>query len=242
MSLKKKRGPWATTLTWENYLQIDKQIWLSQCWLRENKNFYLLYVNWMVLHLNKLEYPSPKDALCQAGLKLQWFLKSRFFKISSIYFSYFVIISPWKRAGLFIWGNLNPLYPTMLCAKFGWNWPGGSGEEDENLNSLRQQQQWRQQRGRRRWRQQQRGRTTDKLWSEKVTCAFGSGELKTSSFFQVYFEKNNVTSNYVNVFCTFLYISMQIYTLIFHSTTSHWKMLASPFQCSVGKRVCRIHK
>ena len=21
----------------------------------------------------------------------------------------------------------------MLCAKFGWNWPSGSGEEDENV-------------------------------------------------------------------------------------------------------------
>ena len=24
----------------------------------------------------------------------------------------------------------------MLCAKFGWNWPSGSGEEDENAKSL----------------------------------------------------------------------------------------------------------
>ena len=30
----------------------------------------------------------------------------------------------------FIWTNLNPLHPRMHCAKFGWNWPSGSGEED----------------------------------------------------------------------------------------------------------------
>ena len=54
----------------------------------------------------------------------------------------------------------------MLCAKFGWNWPSGSGEEDENVKSLRQRQ------------RQQRRRTTDKFWSEKLTWAFGSGELK----------------------------------------------------------------
>ena len=30
----------------------------------------------------------------------------------------------------FIWRNLNPLHPRMLSAKFGWNWPSGSGEED----------------------------------------------------------------------------------------------------------------
>ena len=47
-----------------------------------------------VLHLNKLESPSPKDALCQVWLKLA---------------QYFIIISLWKRAGSFIWTNLNPI-------------------------------------------------------------------------------------------------------------------------------------
>ena len=28
----------------------------------------------------------------------------------------------------FIWTNLNSLHQRMLCAKFGWNWPSGSGE------------------------------------------------------------------------------------------------------------------
>ena len=58
----------------------------------------------------------------------------------------------------------------MFCAKFGWNWPSGSGEEDENVKSLRRRQ------------QRQQRRTTDKLWSEKLTWAFGSGELKISCF------------------------------------------------------------
>ena len=82
-----------------------------------------------------------------------------------MYFHYFIIISPWERAGPIIWRNLNPLHPKMLCAKFGWNWPSGSREEDENVKSL--------------W--QQRRRTTDKFWSEKLTWAFGSGELKNLS-------------------------------------------------------------
>ena len=43
------------------------------------------------------------------------------FKILPMYFCYFAIISPWKRAGSFIWTNLNPLHAKMLCAKFGWN-------------------------------------------------------------------------------------------------------------------------
>ena len=96
-----------------------------------------------------------------------------------MYFHDFVIISPWKRAGPFIRTNLNPLYPRMFCAKFDWNWPSGSGEEDENVKSLRQ------------WRQRQRRRrTTDKFWSEKLTWAFGSGELK---MWKVYRRTNRQT-------------------------------------------------
>ena len=45
-------------------------------------------------------------------------------------------ISPLGRAWPFIWTNLNPLHPRILCAKFGWNWPNGFGEEDENVKNL----------------------------------------------------------------------------------------------------------
>ena len=49
----------------------------------------------MVLLMNKLESPSPKDALCQIWLKLaQWFWGKFFFNISSMYFRYFVVLSP----------------------------------------------------------------------------------------------------------------------------------------------------
>ena len=53
-----------------------------------------------------------------------------------MYFRYFVIISPSKRAGPFNWTNLNPLHPRMHCAKFGWNWPSGSGEEYFLISSM----------------------------------------------------------------------------------------------------------
>ena len=104
------------------------------------------------------------------------------FKISSMFFRYFVIIFPWKSTGLFIWKNLNSLHPKMLCAKFGWNWSSDSGEEYENVKSLPQRRQ-RRQRLRPRLRQRQRRQrqrrwTTHKLWSETFTWAFGSGELK----------------------------------------------------------------
>ena len=91
-------------------------------------------------------------------------LEEKIFKFHQCIFAICVIISTWQRVGSFIWTNLNPLHPRMLCAKFGWNWPSGSGEEDENVKSLRQRR--------------RRRRTTDKFWSEKLTWAFGSGELK----------------------------------------------------------------
>ena len=45
------------------------------------------------------------------------FLEKRIFLTSSMYFRYFKLISPWKRVGSFIWRNLNPLHPGILCAK-----------------------------------------------------------------------------------------------------------------------------
>jgi hypothetical protein len=50
-----------------------------------------------------------------------------------MYFYWFAIISPWRRAIPFIWTNLNPLPPRMIYAKSGPNWPCRSGEEVENV-------------------------------------------------------------------------------------------------------------
>ena len=58
------------------------------------------------------------------------------FYILSMYGRFFVIIFPWKKLGPFIWTKLNPLHPGMLCAKFGWNWLSGSGEEDFLILSM----------------------------------------------------------------------------------------------------------
>ena len=64
---------------------------------------YLPWEKGGALHLNKLESPSPKDALCQVWLKLaQWFWRKRFLNFVNV-FSLLRIISPWKKAGPFIW-------------------------------------------------------------------------------------------------------------------------------------------
>ena len=99
---------------WTNYAPMDAlcQILLKLAqwfWRRRFLNYdnvFLLFRNHpplekgRALHLNKLQFSSPKDDLHKVWLKLtQWFLRRRFLKILSMYFCYFVIISPWKRAG-----------------------------------------------------------------------------------------------------------------------------------------------
>ena len=90
----------------------------------------LLLENSATLHLNKIESPSPKDAFYQVWLKLaQWnfvyvFLLFRYYHLSF-------------RAWPFIFTNLNPLYPMILCAKFGWNWPTGSGRRELKCEKLK---------------------------------------------------------------------------------------------------------
>ena len=84
--------------------------------------YYLPLEKGMALHLKKPELPSPKDALCQVSLKLdQYVVLQMIFKLCSCIFTFFVIISFWKKAWLFSWTNLNHLHPRMLFGKFGWN-------------------------------------------------------------------------------------------------------------------------
>ena len=91
----------------------------------------------MVLHLNKIESPSPKVALfgcyrildsyyekIPVWLKLdQWFWRRTFFKNFVIVFLLFRNYFLWKWAQPFIWINLSPRHLSMLSAKIGWNWP-----------------------------------------------------------------------------------------------------------------------
>ena len=103
------------------------QVWLKLAqwfWRRGFFNFvnvFSLFHNYLplekgrALYLNKLKFP---------------------FLILSMNFRYFWIICSWKRVGLFIWTNLNPLHPKMLCTKIGWNWPSGSGRKDFLILSM----------------------------------------------------------------------------------------------------------
>ena len=69
------------------------------------------------LHLDKLEFSSPKNVLCQVWLKLaQLFWRKKFFCILLMYFHHFVLISPWKRARPFHLYKLESSLPkNILC-------------------------------------------------------------------------------------------------------------------------------
>ena len=48
-------------------------------------------------------------------------------------------LSPlWKKRGPLFVKNFDSLFPEILCAMFGWNWPSGTGEEDEKWKVYRQ--------------------------------------------------------------------------------------------------------
>ena len=78
----------------------------------------------------------------------------------SMYFCYFVIITPWKRAWPFIWTNLNPLHQRIqhVFSKIWLKFAQGSGEEDKKCEKFTD-------------------RRTDKRQSAKLTWAIRSGEL-----------------------------------------------------------------
>ena len=87
----------------------------------------------MTLHLNKIESPSPKYALCQVWLKLvQWFWRERFLNFLKVYliFRYYV---PFNKGVALHFNKLEYPFPKdSLCQVWLKN-ASCSGEEDENV-------------------------------------------------------------------------------------------------------------
>ena len=99
---------------------------------RRKKQLFTLFFIWTYLNplhprmlCAKFGWNWPSVSWKLFLISLIFFLPFFFF-----FFCYLVIISPWKRAGPFTWTNLNSNDPRLHCAKFGWNWPCASGEED----------------------------------------------------------------------------------------------------------------
>ena len=113
----------------EKTVQIIKQIWLYHNVDSENKEKTL----WEFIgsSFEQAWIPFTQGCLVSRLVEIDSVvLEKKIFKFIQCIFPICVIISPWKRAGPFIWTNLNPLQLRMLCAKFGWNWPCGFVEED----------------------------------------------------------------------------------------------------------------
>ena len=79
--------------------------------------------------------------LCAVWLKLaQWFWRRRFLHFRK-YILLFHIYLPFEKGGALQLNKLESPLPKDALSKLGWNWPSGSGEEDENVKSLQQRRQ-----------------------------------------------------------------------------------------------------
>ena len=137
--LGKGRGP-SFVQTWIPFTQgcfVSSLVKIGSVDLEKKKYFvhvFLLFRYYLPLekgrglHLKKLESPSSKDALCQVWIKLaQWFWR-RFLNFVNV-FSLFPNYLPLEKGGALHLKKLESPSPRMFCAKFGWNWPSGSGED-----------------------------------------------------------------------------------------------------------------
>ena len=101
---------------------------ISSMYFRFFCNNLPLKMGW-VLHLNKRESPSPKDALWQVWLKMaKWFWRRRFLNFVNVFWLFRNYLPLEKGRALHL-NKLESPYPRMLCAKFGWKWLSGFGEE-----------------------------------------------------------------------------------------------------------------
>ena len=124
---------------------------------------YLILEKGVALHLNKLEFPTFKNTLCQICLKLaQWFLRKRLLNFVNV-FSLFRHYIPLEK-GVALRLNKSPSHKDVLCQVelklaqwfFGRRWKCKKKNTDKRTDR----------------------RTTDNRRSEKLTWAFSSGELK----------------------------------------------------------------
>jgi hypothetical protein len=118
-----------------DYLPLFEQTWLQFTQKRFVPNLFeiklsTLFLNFcddlpfeedIALYLQKCKFSSPRDDFHQVW---NWPASSgEDFKICSVYFYSFAIISPWRRMFPFIWSSLNPLSQRTICAKSClWFW------------------------------------------------------------------------------------------------------------------------
>ena len=120
--------------------------------------YYLPLEKGVALHLKKLEFPSPNDALCQVWLKLgQWFLR-RFLKFVNVFslFHYYLTLD---KGGALHSNKLESSLPKDALWRVWLKLTQWFLRRRVNVKSLQTDGQ------------------TDNRRSEKLTWAFSSGEL-----------------------------------------------------------------
>ena len=125
------------SLAWES--SNDHKHIYAKRWLREKKTlspFRELYGP----YLFKVESPSPSPKmLCTIIVWLLmalWLWRRRILTLVNEFLHCHYYLPFGKDCGPSFeqtWSTL--IHPMMLCAKFGWNWPSGSGEEEETRKS-----------------------------------------------------------------------------------------------------------
>ena len=127
----------------------------------DNSHYRYMYYQYISLEKGVVLYPR---MLC-AMFGWNWHSSSieEAFKMLSMYFCNYMYHSLVKDKA-FHFNKLESFLPKMFCVEFGQNWPSGSVDKDENVNSLRWKWQW-------------------KVQSEKLTWAFSLGELRITTWF-----------------------------------------------------------
>ena len=152
--------------------------------LMKFRHFYLAILWLSLLHWNKVELHSPKDAICYFWLKLaQWFWRKKIFWKLSVYIYHFPIISPCERVWPLIWRNCAQEWfvPSLVkLAQWLWRIRG-------KLTSL------------------QIDKQTDDGRSEKYTWAFSSYKL---NFKQKYYKNCTLKDKYPSFKFTYCAMAM----------------------------------
>ena len=138
--LGKGQGPSFDNLESPSPKEALCQVWLKLAQWFWRRRFFFYFVNVFsvfrnylslekggVLHLNKLELPSPKDAICQVWLKLaQWFWSKRFLNLVNVV-SLFHNYLPLEKGGALYLNKLeSPLPKNVFCQVYlklaQWFW------------------------------------------------------------------------------------------------------------------------
>ena len=120
LHLNKLESPSPEDALCQVWLKLAQWFWIRRClnFVNELSLFrnYFPFEKGAALHLNELEFPSPKDAWCKVWLKwAQWFWRRRFFNFVNV-FSLFRNYLPLEKGGALHLNKLeSPLPKDALC-------------------------------------------------------------------------------------------------------------------------------